>query len=414
MKINKTLSCILLFLLIFSIVNLVQAARVWSIQTVDQNGYFLQGGIIRLDSNNNPRIVYSNYVSLDPRESGVVYAIYSGSSWSMQTIVKDGFAIDFSLDSHDNPHILYHDTQYNHDVLKYATLNGTDWSIQTIGKGFDASLAIDSADNPHIAYTWGNLIYASLNGSSWNTQTLTTTGNNVHPLLALDKHDNPHILYVEGAYINEEKSVKYLVWDSGSGWNMPSYQTVMTNFKADLGEGIICHFALDSDDYPHFTYEESYNLSYVSWDGTIWKNQSVAEDFDEGGYFTLDRYNQPHIVYFKGTSFGGNLIYAIWAGDKWDIQTVVENTATHPGTIAIDNNGTIHISYAGPSLYGNQSPTDVMYATATEPLLTPAPTATTTPVTSPAQIIEATIVISIIVVVVAVAGLLILLRKRKQ
>jgi hypothetical protein len=413
MKINKTLSCILLSLLLtFSIVGIVRAAPVWSVQTVDQNGLFLQGGIIRLDSNNNPRIVYSNYVSLDPRVSGVVYAIYSGSSWSMQTIVKDGLVIDFSLDSHDNPHILYIDTRYTGDVLKYATLNGTDWSIQTIGKGsLDASLAIDSADNPHIAYTWGNLMYASFNGSGWNTQTLTTTGNKVYPLLALDKHDNPHILYKEGAYINEEKSVKYVVWDSGSGWNN---QTVMTNSTADLDEGMICHFALDSDDYPHFTYEESYNLSYVSWDGTIWKNQSVAEDFDEGGYFTLDRYNQPHIVYFKGIPSGGDLIYAIWAGDKWDIQTVVKNTATAPGTIAIDYNGTIHISYAGPSLYGNQSPTDVMYATATEPLLTPAPTATTTPVTSPAQIIDATIVISIIVVAVALAGLLIFLRKRKH
>ena len=294
-------------------------------------------------------------------------------------------------------------------------MNGTDWSIQTIGKGWlDTSLAIDSADNPHIAYTWGNLMYASLNGSSWNVQTLPNTGNSSHPYLALDKQDNPHIMYEEGGYPNTEKSIKYAKLDPEIGWNI---QTVVANLRPD-GHNLF-HFALDSYGNPHFTYRQFYSdLSYNSWDGTAWKNQSVAEDFNSGGnaggYFTLDRYNQPHIVYFKGTSFGGNLIYAIWAGDKWDIQTVVKNTATHPGTIAIDNNGTIHISYAGPSLYGNQSPTDVMYATATEPLLTPAPTPTTTPVTSPAQVIEATIVISIIVVAVTVAGLLIFLRKRKH
>jgi len=412
MKINKTLSCILLFLLIFSIVNLVQAAPVWRIQTVDRNGFFLQGGIIRLDSNNKPHIAYSDYAYPDVSKTdiNVMYASYTGSSWSIQTVAKDGLIIDFALDSHDNPHIIYKNT-VNYIGLKYAGWNGTAWNIQTVDPmGLsDASLAIDTDDNPHIAYTVGDLKYASLNGSNWNIQTLTNTGNNSHPYLALDKQNNPHIMFEEGVYPKTEKSIKYAKLDPEIGWNI---QTVVANLRPDVGFNLF-HFALDSYGYPHFTYRRFYSdLSYNSWDGTSWQSQTIASYMDWGGYFTLDRYNNPHIVYFTGSSLAGDLLYARWAGNGWDIQTVANSTATASGSISVDYNGTIHISYAGPSLHGNQSPTDVMYATATEPFLSPTPT--TTPVTSPAQIIEATIVISIIVVVTVVAGLLVFLKKRKH
>ena len=422
---NKSIALVLVVLFLTSLVTVpfaisAKTETTWNIQTVDKYGAFLQGGIIRVDSNNKPHIAYSDYADSDWYNVNIMYASYTGSAWNIQTVAKDGYIIDFSLDSHDNPHIIYQNTAGNGYGLYYASWNGTNWVIQIVDRQgrLPASLAMDSADKPHIAYAISDLKYASLNGSNWNIQDVRATGNTSHAFLALDKNDNPHILYEEGLWYQDEKTIKYAAWNSDKGWN---FQTVITNISSKIG-----NLALDSVGYPHFIYITYYRiLAYDSWNGAAWESQTVDSNIsiDSDGYFTLDRYDQPHIVYNIDSInfhslFGGDLLYARWAGNKWDIQTVVNNTASGSGTVVLDSNDSIHISYAGHVHAANQSPTDIMYATATEPLLTPTanPTATPTPFSANGALISP-LVIAVIAVaatlVVGIASLLLYRRHRK-
>ena len=356
----------------------------WNIQIVDSASSD-NSPVIQVDSQNNPHIAYSNYENGNYHlTQNLMYASWNGSSWDKQTVTTYPCSpLGLGFDTYNNPYILYRREGFG---LIYASWNGSTWTSQKVDKGITGSIALDSLGNPHIAYiAEGNsqysrlLKYATSNGSDWNLQTLQSSNDIIgYPNLALDKNGNPHIMYEKDNYESENippyqssSVIQYAVWNNSLGWN---YQTVLSNVT-------FVKMALDSNDYPHFTYfggqfPGNRTLVYASWNGSAWSSEIVTSNADSGGDFMLDSNNQPYLDYFISTNLGwmGDLMYAKGTGNTWNTQTIDSNTATGPGRILIDSHGNPQICYPGPRPNGNLPPYSLMYAIGTEIEQTPSPT----------------------------------------
>lgn len=342
-----------------------------------------------LDSNNNPRIVYSGANGL------LYYASSNGSTWKIQTVIQGGTPISLALDSNGNPHILY--TGAN-GVTYYASWDGTNWSFLAVPDGFGYSLALDSVGNPHIAYAHQLLVseypsgvtdnicmlnYASWNGTSWNVETVDKPISNTDTIsLALDSHNNPHIMYGYDTYYPPSggytATAKIATWN-GSRWD---FQTALSNLD-HLGS-----ITLDSNGYPHFVYEINYpheslgntTLGYASWNGVTWSSQTVVSNVYVPGlfiqtYLALDTHNNPHVEFFNGS-----LMYASYTGNAWNTQTVApDNFAYAAGPLALDSNGNPYICYWVDDIHNTTAFVSALIFTTQTPSATqPQPTSTST------------------------------------
>jgi hypothetical protein len=184
---------------------------------------------IAVDSKGNPHIIFGeehetvNYPLTSPPSftitSGIKYAVWTGSNWTIQTIAKDTDYwhgnIDFVLDSEGKPHLCYlsgtripvsYSSYRVKTSLEYIYFDGLTWVNQTIepesGHNYYGQLALrlDSNDNPQLYYfkenyqdtTDSGLIYANLIDSDWNLQIIGSYDFND---IAFDPHGNPHIIY---------------------------------------------------------------------------------------------------------------------------------------------------------------------------------------------------------------------------
>jgi hypothetical protein len=208
------------------------------------------------------------------------------------------------------------------------------WNIQTVGQGYDNSIAVDSSGNPHIGYASGeDLNYASWTGSNWNIQTIDSGDDKCREIcLVLDSAENPHISY----YDSTNKLLKYAVW-VGSEWQIQSL---------DLGSDYESSLALDSKGNPHISYynESSGNLMYTSWNGSNWIIQTVdqnARAHSGISSIAVDSVGTPSISYSKD----GNLWYAFWNGFEWNLQIVDVGRIYGHLSLALDSKGNPCISY---------------------------------------------------------------------
>jgi hypothetical protein len=440
MRVCAILSILLLSTLLVAFFSAapVHAAPTWSIQTIDSTS--AGGGLIAIDSNNNPHILYAHYEtgnaysgSVHPGPSELMYASWTGSSWNTQTIPPEiEGAFNLVLDSNNNPHLSYAGI----DGLMYAWWTGSNWTIQTVTKdgsrgGF---LALDSSGNPHVAYTTDYysslnpvvLKYASWTGANWSIQTVDSSVGLSNPVyLALDSNNNPHIMYgnktdyfpPEGG-VNSLWAVKFATWN-GSAWGI---QTAFSDLS------YYGNMVLDSKGYPHFVYRQDYPIShsgnstlfYASWNGSAWNTQTVISNANLGpgtSFLALDSYDYPHIDYCNASgidSDSGSLVYAGWTGSVWDIQIVGPNSlATQAGPIAMDSHGNAHIAYTGlPASFPISLIVYSMYATAAEPVFTPTPPPTQVP--SPSFSAFPLLLVLTVVVIGTVVTLVYVWKKKTQ
>ena len=374
----------------------------WNSQTVDtRSGLWCS---LALDSNNNPHICYSAVLSYNKRYGDyyLMYASWNGSAWDMQNLgPTDGGDSPLRLDSANNPHIIYR----NNSNLMYANLAGSNWIFQTVDEDVidfgSIALALDSNGHPRISYCKDNILkYASWTNSSWKIQTVDSQGQvGFQSSIALDANDYPQIFYGEQISVTEAHDLKYAAW-TGSTWNI---QTVTTNVS-QLG-----NIALDSNGCPHICYVSrdiratllpenkghtysyndtlshtySYNdtLKYVYMAGDAWKIQTVAQgdskshtSYFGNGYLALDSGNNPHICFYEEQYTVENVVrgikYARWTGSCWHVQDV-NSRVVCSGPIALDSKGIPHVSYCSldpEQTYWIQG--DLVYAVLAEPFLT--------------------------------------------
>ena len=130
----------------------------WHIQTVDSTGDVGWSTSLEIDSSDNAHISY-----LDSTSTQLKYAVWTGLGWDIQAVATVGNANFFqtwlnctslALDSKGYPRISYFDGVTSN--LKYALWNGSSWTIQIVDSlynvGWCSSLAIDSSGKAHISY----------------------------------------------------------------------------------------------------------------------------------------------------------------------------------------------------------------------------------------------------------------------
>lgn len=321
-------------------------------------------GIIRYNvSSSTPDTEISSLVNTIP-----FYTIDMSDFWKTETVDSLGVVGRFTslaLDSNYYPHITYYDDTA--DDLRYIKWNGSDWigeinqtgpdRVDTEnGAGFrTTSIALDSNGYPHIGYAFENsdLRYVKWNGSDWIGEVNQTGPDSIESggnydwsvSLALDSNDYPHISYEEGTPLD---SLKYVKWN-GSAWIGEINQTGPDRLDINIVDNSL---VLDSNGYPHIGYGVGNGLRYMKWNGSDWigeVNQTGPDDVDITINYKryvsldLDSNEYPHMSY---SGYDAPLKYARWDGVSWQSETVDASSETRQDTsLALDSNDYPHISY---------------------------------------------------------------------
>ena len=384
---KKSLGLLLIACLFASIIVFAAGAVNYSIQTqtVSTVGIGPNDASLALDSSGYPHISYN-----DGNKSGLKYAWWNSTSWSIQVVEdggltgQNGLASTLKLDSKGNPHISYFDVDSTyHLYLRYAYWDGKTWVCQTIdptGGGRHASLALDSHGFPHITYYGSSsLKYASWNGTVWTTQIIDpgvmyNVSIGYYSSLQIDSHDNPQVSYDD----KTNGLMKYASWD-GSQWNIQTVDSGDTR-TSDTDNSL----AIDSHDSPHISYLFNSNLKYAQRTSSGWNVQTVDTTGDPiasvgvSPSIGLDSKDTPHISYIDQYR-GGLLKYAYINNSTWRIYGLTNGL--HGGyttSLAVGANDTVYI------VHGDSTSHIIEYmffnpATLPQPIQVPNPPPSPTP-----------------------------------
>ncbi len=225
-----------------------QTAEGWYVQRVDTGNVGRSSDIV-LDSKGYSYVIYT-----DTKNSQLKYAYSDGKEWYKGTLEAAGrYAIlpALTLDSKNNPHLVYYDYKANDLVYLWHDADTDTWQKETVDAngdvGTDASIAMDSNDNPHISYfdnTYDILKYAWYDGTEWNIQKIDTSGTaGLFSAISIDANNYPIIWY----YNQLKGKVQYLQYLGNDQWDQETFS--LEGF--DIYQGDIF---LDEENYVHFSY----------------------------------------------------------------------------------------------------------------------------------------------------------------
>jgi hypothetical protein len=336
----------------------------WQTQVLDEVISVGHYPSLALDSQGRPHISHRRDNG-DPDGTDVIRYVYKEDGcWYVEEIDTIEWGTDptsLALDGNDYPRIAYTSCTFLGGKPRYAYMDATGWHTETvvvmgeIGRYRDPSLALDGSDKPYIAYYYEtpdhlDIALAERTASGWVTETVSVLGR--RPSLALDETDTPHISY----WRLYAQALRYATVGS-SGWFS---ETV------DGGGGVLAgmnnSIALDGSGYPHISYILEEDLMYAYKDASGWHTELVEEDLHvHWEHYTnslvVDKNGYPHISYhrFKDSSEKeSQLKYAYKDASGWHITVLDTNDIGlkigQQSSIALDENGHVHIAYYGGGL----------------------------------------------------------------
>ena len=272
----------------------------WNSEIVAGPGFFSGDTNVAIASNGTIETSY-----FDERAGAVVFAAKGPGGWDASSI-DSGFSEGYNrlaLDSSGRPAIAY--TGFD-GSLRYATWNGTQWSIDIVDHATIISrypdLAFDPLDRPNIAYYGnGTLLFAKKTSLGWTRAVVDPTANaGWFSRIRVDSRGVAHIAY----YASSNKSLMYATAD-GSGWNRS-----VIDSEGDAGFDL--SFAIDRDDRGQIAYyaRRSGVLRYAIETSQGWVRETV-DDTGVAGWYTgivADVVGFPHISYYDWSD--GDLRYA--------------------------------------------------------------------------------------------------------
>jgi hypothetical protein len=385
----KVASIISLLIILLLQCNLAQSATSSCIVD-DRERHELRDPAIALDSKDNPHIMYWDNIF-----GSLYYASWNGTGWNRQSIGVGGMP-NLAFDAQDNLHVSYGNV--------YAIWDGEKWSTQTI-ENYVAFpfLKLDAQGTPHTSYHSLNQIkYASLEGSTWKIQTIDVNINSFCSSLALNSKGALFVSYWDNK--EDKGGLKCAKW-TGINWDIQTVDSLVDYSVNALISPM--SLALDDTGNPHICYIGDTGLKYASWNGTNWNTQTVAQN-GGGGSLVFDVNGIAHICFTDHSDMGNwEIKYASWAGNEWNIQNITNGTS-NTRSLAIDSKGNANIAYS-PS-YDNS----IMYTYFDAASVTPTPTPTATENVTPTSptVTPFYIVVGAVCIVLVLAVLL--RQKRKK
>jgi|GEM_PF-824025 len=156
----------------------------WQTETVDDEGHDGWDSALYIDEAGNVHIV-----SVDPDRSGLDYAYFDGTDWTVEAVGSENVYYDngvsIKTDSQGRPHIAYYDN--NQRQLMYAVKERSGWTVETVAApGVDGgrypALELDDLDQPVIAFyaidatREGIVALASKRNAQWEIKTVENIG----------------------------------------------------------------------------------------------------------------------------------------------------------------------------------------------------------------------------------------------
>ncbi len=318
----------------------------WRISCVDCPKWFgeLTDRSLRLDAAGHPHIAYGG--------DHLYYAYHDGNMWRYETAdwaPGVGSSPSLDLNSSDQPHIAYHDSQ-NGD-LKYAFRDGAGWHVMTVDTGAadspvgeTARLGLDSAGQPHIVYSDNSnyaLKYAFLEPTGWRVEQVGHALYLGAPFsLAVSSTGVPHLCCAD--------------YDPVDELLVHAYREDTTWILEEIGTGFAspCSLALDADDHPYVIANKSGNESaVVHWTGGSWHTETIhwAGYQINGLSLALSADGFPHVsaTFWYGAEPG----YPVWQyryRDQQGWHGLLSSDSVELGqtSLALDADGRPFVSYS--------------------------------------------------------------------
>jgi hypothetical protein len=342
------------------------AYSAWNNYLIDDNGAGYGNGLgaIAIDPQNIVYLTYSEFNSSGIDSYPIVYTSVNGSNLDINKVIGGGESYGLLFDKRGGLHILCDAVSETTHGLIYASLKGSNWTIQIIDPYFSygfATFSLDALDNPHITYSFNDTLnYASCVGSSWVIETIdklpqyTLSLRNFSPYLVLS-NNSVFILYNYPAkYQNSDENSLKIAMITPS---MINYKILIENVS-DYG-----NLAVDSYGRPHFVFSNNSrienntinsSLFYESWTGTTWVAQEIFSSIPlySCGSLAFDKEDYPHLVYIIHQKapliYATSLIYSSWTGDSWTAETVDSTSSPSESCyLLIDGSLQPHIMYRG-------------------------------------------------------------------
>jgi hypothetical protein len=333
------------------------ASGQWVSETVDTSSEYAYDVSLALDGDGHPHISYY-------RGNGLYYARKTAGYW-LHTLVENGQSNNsgrmssLAIDGDGAIHLAFYNDSSGE--LRYATSSaGLWWNIETVDAdgGPYLSLAVDAAGRAYIGYyafVEKDLKFASNAGGNWTIEQLDTPGDvGDRCSLVLDQAGEPHLSYYDASHGALKQAAR-----SARGWEVK---------VVDAGGDIVqSRIAVDAENHTHLVYANRADntVRYANNATGSW----VVEIIDTGGIdfpypdaqLAVDSAGHAHLALVR--QLEGDLIYATNATGGWEFETVAAGVADAEG-IALDGNGSVHISYLAAIDNYPQPPTIIMnYAT---------------------------------------------------
>jgi hypothetical protein len=235
---------------------------------------------LAFDGKGNPHITYNDgryfgsleYITRD----GSVWHTQNKDGWHDKSVDTDGwtgntgFSSSLAIGPAGELHVAYTDRTY-YGNLMYAEFNASSWTntgidnggSKTSSTGYNPSLALDYRGYPHISYydkSASTLRYASWNGTAWTLDTIDATNDvGAYSSLAIGGSDEPQISYYDASY----RELRYATYDGMSS------QWVIRTVDTDGDVGSHTSIALDPSGHPDIAYYDATNhaLKFARWIG---------------------------------------------------------------------------------------------------------------------------------------------------
>lgn len=278
--------------------------------------------------------------------------------WDTRTLVRTaGFervmSVSSAVDAGGNVHLSYVSTDGN---LYYGLWDGVRFTAVPVDSGdisgggstseFSTSIAVDSFGHPHIAYGGRALKYASFDGSSWSIQVVDTLGGQsnrsaLFQRLVIDGNDRPHISYTlkEDFVFTYNLYVKYAT-ASGGSWSSQLLSDAYGKQSA---------IALDGQGRPSIIYSDGDgNLTCNRWDGTAWSARTLVPF--SGAERISAQYDQAGVLHvaFAGTFNSSRIFYGTLDGLVWSQEVVDATGAFEDVSLAIGPDGEPRLAFIRP------------------------------------------------------------------